>query len=85
MLREKIKAIVKALEAEKIERYALLLAKIQISGSIPDDITAREFADIAFWDAIAHRAGEIEEQLRKQMGMVGIIDPAALEPKGKSE
>jgi hypothetical protein len=82
-LNNRIATAKRILEQEKIERYALLIAKIQISDSLPDDMTAREFADIAVWDAIGRRATEIEAQLRKQMGVVGVIDPSALEPKGE--
>lgn len=86
MFREKLKALRVAMEREKIERYALLIAKIQISGTIPDEITSREFYDIALWDAIATRSREIEEQLRKQMGVIGVIDSAsALAPKGDGD
>jgi hypothetical protein len=85
-LNNRIMAIQRAMESEKIERYAGLIARISLTNDIPDDMTPKEFAEIALWDRIGSRAGEIEEELRKQMGVTAIIDSGvALAPKGDND
>lgn len=82
MLRKRLRSLRQWMENEKIERYAFIIAHMHISGDAPEDTTYKEFSEIAIWDAIGRRVGELLEEEQKRVGVTGIIDSSvALKPR----
>lgn len=86
MLRKRLRELKLWMQERKIERFARIIATVQMTGDFPDDITDKEFEEVAIWDSIGRRVTEIIEQTEKTAGVTGIIDSAsALAPKGENE
>ena len=81
-LRKRLQEFQQYLDNKKIERYSDLIAAFQISGDFPEDMTEKELAEIALWDAVGRRVSALVEQFQASQGATGIIDKEALAPKG---
>lgn len=84
MLRKRIQKFRLERRDRRIERFAHIVATVQLTGWVPDGTTYGELEAVSFWDAVAGRSSEMVQEIIASQGITGIIDSAeALKERGE--